>query len=105
MHHSELFLISELQKVLFQRQPTLEGQPLSSTASHAPQISFLLNFSVIPSHLWKAPASGEQLGILFLINADCHECSTVLVLSTSVSIFSINRIWPNLQQKLGNSLM
>lgn len=52
----------------------------------APHITILLIFYVIPSNLCKAPTSGEQLGILFLINAECHECSTLLLLTFNICL-------------------
>lgn len=44
-----------------------------------------------------APSSGEQLGALFLINVDCHECglrsfSLSACVPVSLSPFSINGI-------------
>lgn len=49
-------------------------------------ISLPLTFYVILSNLCKAPASGEKLGILFLINGKCHECGTLLFLTFNICL-------------------
>lgn len=47
------------------------------------QISFN---SVIASYWSKAPPAAEQSGVLFLINTQCHECSTLLFLTFKICL-------------------
>lgn len=105
MYHLELFLNSELEKEVFQRQLKLrngshweqkcsllwqEIKPFPHVSFQwlliASHITILWIFYVIPSNLCKAPTSGEQLGILLLINAERHECSTLLLLTFNICL-------------------
>lgn len=47
------------------------------------QISFN---SVTASYQSKAPPATEQSGVLLLINAECHECSTLLFLTFKIRL-------------------